>query len=142
MKEFQVTDDKKLEACLTLYKQQMEHYHKTQDIEWKGTFGAWTLVGAAVAATFQPTWHVPSGVWGFPILVVPLLHCVWLLTIHNSEEEDKVFWTKYRNEACALAGLQKEPDYPKRTWWNELTWLVTEAGITLGFAGLFWWRVS
>jgi hypothetical protein len=51
-RESEVNDEngaKKLETCVTLYKQQMEHYHKTQDVEWKGTFGAWTIVAVAVA---------------------------------------------------------------------------------------------
>lgn len=53
-------DEQRLNACLTLYKQQMEHYHKTQDVEWKGTFGAWTFGVAMLCATLQPTFGMAS----------------------------------------------------------------------------------
>ena len=88
-----MNDEKKLDAALALYKQQMEHYHKTQDVEWKGTFGAWTLGVAMLWATFQPTFRMGSSRWVLLVLAIPILHCLWLLKIHNSEEEDKVFWT-------------------------------------------------
>jgi len=93
--------------------------------------------------TFQPNFRVGPSHWVWSILLIPVLHCIWLLKIHNSEEEDKVLWTKYRNEACALAGLQKEPDYRKRkvSSASGLTWLVTEAGITFLLALVFLWRV-
>ncbi len=34
---------RKVEALLTLYKQQMEHFRHTQEIEWKANFGDYVL---------------------------------------------------------------------------------------------------
>ena len=31
-------ESKRVDECLELYRQQMQHYHKTQEVEWKGDF--------------------------------------------------------------------------------------------------------
>lgn len=129
----------KLETCLTLYKQQMEHYHKTQDVEWKGTFGAWTLTAAAVATTFQH--KLAGGSWTLSILAVPVLHAVWLLQIHRSEEFDKHLWAEYRDEACGLVSLGRHGDRGRGKV-RELLWLLPEVGITLAFGVVFLWRLE
>ena len=38
----------------------MEHYHETQHVGWKGTFGAWTSGVAMLCATLQPTFGMAS----------------------------------------------------------------------------------
>lgn len=41
-----------LDAFLTLYKQQMEHFRHTQQLEWKANFGIWTLLaGRFISST-------------------------------------------------------------------------------------------
>jgi len=58
-----IGDKERLETCVELYKQQMDHYHHTQEVEWKGTFGAWSMGAAAVAATFGQGLSVRWGLW-------------------------------------------------------------------------------
>lgn len=132
----------RLDTCVEFYKQQMEHYHKTQEVEWKGTFGAWALAASAVALTFQEGVSFRSGWWLLLAVLVPACHITWLRLVHASQEEDKKLWTYYRNEASVLVELhEKYKDYAGRHGWREFFWIATEAGPTLALVGIFIWRV-
>lgn len=120
-----------LETCIVFYKQQMEHYHKTQEVEWKGTFGAWALAASAVALTFRNGFTFHPGCWVGLVLFVPACHAAWLWLIHASEEKDKKLWGYYRNEASKLVNLEeKYKNYNGRPVASELLWVAIEAGPT------------
>jgi hypothetical protein len=123
------------DGYLRLYERQMSHFEKTQEVEWKGNFGVWTLLAAAIAwASQRPeeTWPV------VPTLVVLVLvvagHALWLYLIHGSEQRDKAFWCKYRDAAERLLG-RTIPEPPKpRTRWRALRWFASEWFVTLALA--------
>jgi hypothetical protein len=43
-----VSIDKKLDAYLSLYKAQMEHFRNTVQTEWRVSFAAWALLAALI----------------------------------------------------------------------------------------------
>lgn len=131
----------RLDTCVEFYKQQMEHYHRTQAVEWKGTFGAWALAATAVALTFHRDVAFRPGAWVWFVLLIPICHAVWLWKIHDSEEEDKWLWVKYRNEASTIVGIVDKKEYTGRSLWVEASWIATEAGPSAVLAGIFIWRI-
>jgi hypothetical protein len=132
---------------LRLYERQMAHYERTQEIEWKGSFGVWTLLAAGIAFAVRYPTAVPHDTWRSVLIAVVLVHAVWLSLIHQSEETDKELWARYRDRAEELLG---HPISPSRSeWWRVLTsglswllrrllWLALEAGLTAGMAWLIW----
>lgn len=74
----------KLDAYLKLYERQMAHYENTQNVEWRGSFGIWTLLAAAVYwASQNLTAARPVVIDSWLVLalfLVPVtLHGSWLL---------------------------------------------------------------
>jgi hypothetical protein len=133
----------RVEGFLDLYKQQMEHYHNTQKIEWKANLGIWTLLaGTIYLATQGKSLHVTPAtclaqlVLSILGLIVVALHCFWLYMIHQSEGVDKELWSRYRGEAlillrngAALRSYEGENESKRRTS-IEVAWLVVELGVT------------
>jgi hypothetical protein len=139
------------DSYLRLYERQMAHYEKTQDVEWKGSFGVWALLAAAIywaaqnAAKLPPA-HVDrclvSG--GY---VVAALHAVWLWLVHDSEAFDKRLWSRYRRaarEMLSTTGVRRDEIEPEiRGFWKwlvwflrRLAWIALEAGVTLVMASV------
>lgn len=146
-------DDKdRVEAYINLYKQQMERYKNTQNIEWKGNFGVWALLaGAIYLASGKEGATVPLSVAAPVLLLVIAIHLGWLISVHSSEEEDKKLWVQYRGKALRLlqhgGGTQADgADWVKRPWYKELIWLVLEVGMTASLSvtlfAILYWRVG
>ncbi len=150
-------NEDKLKAYVDLYKQQMLHYEKSQDVEWKGSFGVWTLLvggvflawqnfGSENPALFNP-W-IALVIAGLPVLI----HFFWLFKRHKFEEFDKKLWSRYRAEARTILltseadGDAKLPDdeleYQGLSFLDRLKWLVLEVGVTLGLALTLWFLLS
>jgi len=130
-----VTPKDTLEAYLSLCRQQMDHYHKLQQVEWRGTFGAWTLMAGAAYFTVQHDLHL--GMWAMGGLIIAVIHSLWLLAIYRTEEFDKALWTHYRAQVLRIlnAGALDEvapgeQRYALRSRGKELKWLALEAGVT------------
>ena len=125
-----------LETCLTFYKQQMEHNHQTQQVEWKGTFGAWALLAAALGLSFQSQSSFRFNSWvasitTFFVFMLVAVHARWLWKIHLSEEIDKELWAEYRRMAHVFAELPTPlHNYKARTMRDKIEWISLEAGIT------------
>lgn len=139
-----LTPKERVDAYLTLYQQQMARYDKLQNVEWKGTFGAWTLMAAAAYLVLQR--ELQLGSWAAAGLVVAGIHSLWLLGIYNSEEFDKALWTRYR--AAVLGILEGDVEetvpgeriYAARSRAKELRWLALESGVTWCLALLVLFR--
>ena len=103
-----MSQNDRVEAYIELYRQQMDHYHKTQQVEWKGNFGVWTLLAAAIyLASEKPIAAnhciVAAIIVPFIVVVVAVsVHGWCLYKIHCSEECDKKYWARYRREARLL----------------------------------------
>jgi len=132
----------RVDAYVRLYERQMDHYHKTQDVEWKGSFGLWTLLGGGIYLVCVKRvdiggYMTTKIILGAGCLVLLFLHLFWLWKIHRSEEYDKELWTQYRGEALRLIRgpgreLQSnENKYKLRSNWERTKWLVLEGGVTL-----------
>jgi hypothetical protein len=130
-----------VDGYIKLYERQMAHYEKSQEIEWRGSFGIWTLLGAAIYWATTTTTVLPLGRWGSVILLLaPLLHGLWLYKMHQSEEFDKRLWARYRKAAreillketsAANASLPAdEGEYVGLTFRQRMWWIVLELAIT------------
>lgn len=125
--------DDRVNALLDLYREQMEHFRHTEQIEWKGNFGVWTLLAGAIYLSAKESIRIDLR-WPLPLLGIAWLsHAFWLYKIHRSEVFDKELWTRYRAEALRL--IRNTPVHPdeqpwKRRWWEELMWLVSEIVLT------------
>jgi hypothetical protein len=137
-------DEKRVEAFLSLYKQQMEHFHQTQGIEWKGNFGIWTLLAGAVYFAGQRSIGIPHLFAVIALTLLILIHGCWLFKVHSSETEDKKFWARYRGEALQLIrGNQslkedEEEKKTKRSYSTEFIWLFLEVGVTILLCALLY----
>jgi hypothetical protein len=130
----------RVEALLSLYKQQMEHYHHTQQVEWKANFGVWTLLAGAIYQLPKEGIHICPCVASIVVLIIVLLiivvvHAWWLCKVHSSEVCDKKLWIRYRAEALALirgidAPKEREEEW-NRSLKDKVLWLVLEVGITI-----------
>lgn len=144
-------DAAKVDACLRMYERQMTHYEKTQDVEWKGSFGVWALLAAAIY------WAAQNAAKGSPLHVdrylvnagylVAAVQALWLLLIHNSEAFDKRLWSRYRRAAreilSARGARRDEIERPEGGLWRRLAWIVgrlpwiaLEAGVTFVMASV------
>ena len=139
--------DPQAEAYVRLYERQMSHYEKTQEIEWKGSFGIWTLLAAAIALALQHPAAIPHEAWRVVLMGVVTVHVFWLLFIHRSEEADKALWSRYRDRAEELLG--RATPQAGSEWWRGLDWvarrviwIAMEAVVTAGMALLLWSIVS
>jgi hypothetical protein len=133
-----MSEEQQAQAFIAWFKQQMERFNQTQQVEWKGNFGVWSLLAGAIYLAKDKSITIAAN---FPCLAVIILavvflcHLVWLLKIHDSQRVDKRLWVRYRGEALTLlrggAALRKDETESERTFLQEATWLTTEAGITL-----------
>jgi hypothetical protein len=143
-----MSDKEKVEAYISLYKQQMDRFGKTQDVEWKGNFGVWALLaGAIYLASGKEGASVPLSVAAPILLLVIVIHLGWLKSVHRSEEVDKRLWVQYRGKAIRLLQPVVTPDdgadWIERPWYREVFWLLLEVGMTAIlsaalFAILYW----
>jgi hypothetical protein len=127
-----ITNDKRIQAYLELYKQQMERFRQTQEVEWRANISLWTLLAGAVYIAKDHHLGIPRCVACIAVIVISLLHGWWLHQIHKSEQTDKIFWTRYRSYALLLlrADLREdEKECAKREWAG--SWLLLEVGMTL-----------
>jgi hypothetical protein len=135
-----VSPDKKLEAYLTLYKAQMEHFRHTSQIEWRVTFAAWTLLVVLTYAAADKGIRLPGFAW--IVFVVPVLHIVWLYLIQASGDVDKSLWVSYRRKALDLVGYppasQTVDFWTRRSIWRHSIWILLEFGVTLLLATVAW----
>lgn len=151
-------DDKdKVETYVKLYQQQMEHYHHTQDVEWRGNFGIWTLLAAAIYLTIEKSPVVQRvttcrsclalivcfGTTLILSIILTVVHCRWLWLIHSSEDFDKRLWARYRKKAQFFMRndpndlpdgekdhLPDDEDFRGRTTGQRWSWLLLEGGLT------------
>lgn len=126
-------DDKaRVDGYVQLYKQQMEHYHKKQDMEARGSFGVWTLLGASIYLTVEKSLKVPMCL-AVPALVVLLaVHFYWLWRLMVSEGRDRSIWNDYRQKADNL--LDGKPSAEAPGSGERPTWALLEAGVTLALS--------
>lgn len=128
-------DEKTAKTFISLYKQQMERFHQTQEIEWKVNIAFWTLLAAGTyLARGKGLAICPCAAWVL-VFVVVTLHLWWLLMIHKSEQTDKKFWVRYRAEALAIIRGKpvhddEKEEHSNRSGFDELLWLVPEVGMT------------
>jgi len=139
-------DKDQVETYIKLYQQQMEHYHHTQDVEWKGNFGIWTLLAAAIYLFVQRLTTTPSCLALIVCVLITVTHCCWLHKIHESEEFDKQLWARYRGEARRLLLNGDDPpsdeDFKARSAPQRLVWLLLEAGLTAALSGALFTAVT
>jgi hypothetical protein len=136
-------EKEQVQAYISLYKQQMERYGRTQDIEWKGNFGVWALLAGASYLAAKETVTLSRLTTGTVLLLTVIVHFGWLLNIHNSERFDKRLWVEYRRWALDIIrpGHGEEPF--RHSWLKEFVWILLEVGMTtilslVLFALLFW----
>lgn len=127
-----MNDKERAEIYLSLYRQQMERYCKTQDVEWKANFGVWTLLAGAIYLAAKDTVAISGCLTAVILIGLVSVHCAWLLAMHRSENFDKRLWVQYRGKALRLA----DPDHHgsddfRRDWWAEVIWLLLEVGMTI-----------
>ena len=134
----------RIDTYLRLYERQMTHYEKTQEVEWKGSFGIWTLLaaGIALASSTEARSHlgVSASSWWLWMFspVAAALQWLWLCLVHESEEEDKKLWCEYRNNAVELLG-GKKTCYKGRPPGKEMWWQLPGAVVTLLLSGALIW---
>jgi hypothetical protein len=126
-------DNKCAELFVDLYKQQMERFRQTQEIEWKANIALWTLLAGAVYLTKDHYLGIPSCAAYLAAFVIVVFHGLWLGKVHSSEHIDKRLWMRYRSDAIALL----RPDKPLRKYETEAedrewapSWLLLEIGMT------------
>jgi len=118
---------KRVEALLALYKQQMEHFRHSQQIEWKANFGVWTLLAGAIYVVPKDAIHIPHCLAAIALFLVAFIHAAWLLKLHESEMCDKELWIRYRNEVLPLIRgndtIHKHEKPWERSLGQQMTWL-------------------
>jgi hypothetical protein len=131
MTEADMDTSKKLDAYISLYKTQMEHFRNTVQIEWRVTFAAWTLLVALTYAVADKGIQLPGLAW--TVLLVPILHTFWLCLIQGSEDVDKSLWVSYRRKALDILGCPatNTDSWTKRPVWKHAIWILLESGVTL-----------
>jgi hypothetical protein len=120
----------KVDAYINLYKQQMDRFGQTRDIEWKGNFGIWGLLAGAIYLAAKE--HVRIALWVAICILAALwlVHLMWLLAVHASEHDDKERWNRYRSKALDIMWPGHGEGPYKINKWGEIRWLLLEAGIT------------
>lgn len=131
-----VSLDKKIDAYLSLYKAQMEHFRSTVQIEWQSSFAAWTLLAVLIYGAADKGIRLPGLAW--VVFALPALHIVWLYLIQASEDVDKALWVSYRRKALDLLGYPADSrdvdSWTKRPVWRHSIWILLEFGVTLVLA--------
>lgn len=125
-------EEKRAELFVDLYKQQMERFHQTQEIEWKANIALWTLLAGAIYLARDHCLGIPRCVAYIAAFVIVLLHGCWLGKVHSSEHIDKILSTRYRSDALLLLRgslLKHEGETGERIF--APLWLALEIGMTL-----------
>ena len=123
-------DKDRVEGYVELYKQQMEHYHKKQEMEARASFGVWTLLGASIYLTVEKNLKVPLGLAVPALAVLLAVHFFWLWRLMISEGRDRGLWLSYRNKADDLLDGKPAAQAPASSG-ERPTWALLEAGATL-----------
>jgi hypothetical protein len=135
-----VSADKKVDAYLSLYKAQMEHFRNTAQVEWRVTFAAWTLLVVLIYVAADKGIRLPD--LACIVFVLPTLHIIWLYLIQGSEDVDKSLWVSYRRKALDLLGYPsnspKVDSWKARPVWKHTIWILLEFGVTLVLAFVAW----
>jgi hypothetical protein len=127
-----MNDRERAEIYLNLYRQQMERYGRTQDVEWKANSGVWTLLAGAIYLAAKDIVAISRCLAAVILIGLVAVHCAWLLAMHRSENFDKGLWVQYRSKALRLADPDYHgPDNFRRDWREELIWLLLEVGVTI-----------
>lgn len=138
----------RIEAFISLYKQQMERFHQTQQVEWKGNFGVWTLLAGATYLAKEATVPVSLCIVLPVLFLLCVFHGAWLWKIHNSERVDKMFWVRYRREALELlreSNVHRDETHEEIGKLQKLIWLSLEMGITVilcAFVAFLLWHAN
>jgi hypothetical protein len=127
----------KVEAYISLYKQQMDRFNRTQDVEWKANFGVWALLAGSIYFVAQRSVILPSCLVAIILVAFCVVHCGWLLFIHDSQRIDKDLWKLYRRKAAEIliCDVEQEKLLSHSEWYRgprirELLWTSFEVGIT------------
>jgi hypothetical protein len=97
--ERKMEDKDRVNAYIDFYKQQMEHYHKKQEMEARGSFGVWTLLAAAIYLVVEKNVYVSFWVAVPAVAAVLAIHFFWLWRLRKSEGIDREMWVNYRDKA-------------------------------------------
>ena len=135
--------EKRVAAFIEIYKQQMQRFHQTQQVEWKANFGVWTLLaGATYLAVHQKSVNVSPTVAGTILVIIVVVHFAFLYKIHQSELFDKRLWVRYRQEALTLLRtnslIHEDEKHTPRSRLTEGIWLSLEVGITALLCFFLW----
>jgi hypothetical protein len=85
-------DEKRVTAFIELYRQQMERYRQTQDVEWKVNLSIYASLAGAIYFIAQHPLQIGSCIAILLFLIIPglipFMHAWWLWKIHDSEQAD------------------------------------------------------
>ena len=135
-------DADKVKAYVDLYRRQMDHFEKTQEVEWKGNFGVWTLLAGAIYLFSEKPMQFHSWLQIALPALITLIHAGWLWQVHTSEDVDRKLWVIYRNEARLILSPSGTAHFPveelkgERTVLHRLKWLVLQVGLTAALSGI------
>jgi len=136
--------EEKLDAYLSLYRGQMEHFCRRVRNEWRITFTAWALLVALIYGAVEEGFRFPG--LAFLVFLLPIVQVAWLYFIHGSEGIDKSQWVSHRREALRLLGrpgeLEDVDTWLKRSEWKTLVWFMLESGMTVFLAVVAWSTLS
>ena len=141
-----MNEEQRVHALIELYKQQMERFHQTQQVEWKANFGIWTLLASASYLAAQGKFRIASSCpyelsVVATLLLTIVIHGIWLRKIHESEGYDKRLWVEYRTEALEQLRDSRKVYQHEKEWGRsggaEAIWLVLEVGITCLLSAAF-----
>jgi len=133
-----MTDKEKAYCFIELYKEQMNHFKQTRDIEFKVNIAFWTLI---VLAGYFLNLIISSRSYSnfncfYIIIALLFLAChlfLWLLPISRSEKIDLHYIKEYRDKIEDLAGEKPTPYYGETKDGQErriMSWMICEATIT------------
>jgi hypothetical protein len=130
-----MNEKEKVEAYISLYKQQMDRFNNTQNLEWKANFGLWALLAGASYVAAQKPLIVPRFWAVFVLCGIVAVHIGWLSFIHGSQQVDRRLWMLYRRKAAAILQCEKEQeDLLQPSRWERLfrepIWTFFEAMMT------------
>ena len=124
----------KVDAYLALYENQMENYRSKVNLEWRVSFGAWTLLVALIYVASSQSLRIGNS--AYFVFSVPVLHILWLYFIQRTQDYDKTLWVAYRQRILqALDG--SDTTIPGSEPWEGkpvakyLQWFLLEAGVTV-----------
>jgi len=106
--KFDDGDKVKLDAYISLYKQQMERFNNTQGVEWKANFGLWALLAGAAYLVADKSIAISHWAAFLILNVVWMVHLLWLVFIHDSQQIEKDLFVLYREKAAKIVGCAED----------------------------------